>query len=70
MSQRSRSSKKIASLPNFDLSTGIRNLLILAGPSASGKTTFARAVYHGSLSADILALLPPDITRAPSVDVK
>jgi hypothetical protein len=65
-----RRSSKVDAWPDFDPGASHRDLLILAGPSASGKTTFARALYARELGEDIRALLPPTISGAPSVDIK
>jgi hypothetical protein len=61
---------KVRAWPDFNRSLGLSELLILSGPSASGKTTFVRALYGGGLAEDIQALLPAAMRRAPSVDIK
>jgi hypothetical protein len=68
--QASEYNAKTHAWPNFDRSAGIGELLILAGPSASGKTTFVRAMYAHELAEDINVRLPSPMRRAPSVDIK
>lgn len=48
----------------------LKDLVILAGPSGGGKTTFMEELRSGNLSTSITSFLPVDAKFAPCVDVK
>ena len=41
----------------------IKCLILIAGLSGAGKTTFVNQLTSGELSADIMALLPPGVAQ-------